>query len=115
MQKLSYRLTGEKGGNMDKSIEEIIAAGGAKCKICGERMLRSKGCKCSKIIHNGRKIKRIKFGMGEYDSGERCHDCNTSKRQYHHYGCDMEICPVCGEQLIGCECDIEFAERRNHE
>jgi len=43
-----------------------------------------------------------------YDDG-RCPDCGAKPGHYHHIGCDMERCPVCGTQLIGCE-DIEYVK-----
>lgn len=33
-----------------------------------------------------------------------CHDCGVEEGQLHVYGCDMERCPFCGRQLIGCGC-----------
>lgn len=95
---------------MSKSIEEIIAEGGAECKLCGQHMLISVGCTCSEIECNGKIYKRIPYGEDDYDIDERCHDCGAAQGNYHHYGCDMEICPVCGEQLHFCECDIDFIE-----
>ncbi len=35
---------------------------------------------------------------------ERCHDCNCAVGGFHHPGCDMEQCPKCSSQLIGCGC-----------
>lgn len=39
-----------------------------------------------------------------------CGDCGVSKNGYHHMGCDLERCPVCGMQLITCECLVSFQE-----
>jgi len=33
-----------------------------------------------------------------------CHDCLVQPGQLHHVGCDMERCPVCGDQAISCDC-----------
>lgn len=39
---------------------------------------------------------------------EWCHVCNALFGHYYHWGCDAEICPSCGGQMIGCVClDIE--------
>lgn len=35
---------------------------------------------------------------------EDCGDCGVSKGGVHHPGCDIELCPRCGEQRIHCNC-----------
>jgi HEPN domain-containing protein len=35
-----------------------------------------------------------------------CHDCGVIKGQYHAERCDMEQCPKCKKQLLGCGCWI---------
>lgn len=37
-----------------------------------------------------------------------CHDCDAAEGEQHLYGCDMERCPFCGAQLIGCHCIYEY-------
>ena len=75
---------------------------------------------------NGRRYKRIKYGDEKYldengkpyldDAGNPynwkeiasstpCHDCNALIGQYHCFGCDVEQCPRCREQALGCNCD----------
>lgn len=36
-----------------------------------------------------------------------CHDCACVRGQYHCSGCDMEICPRCNKQRIGCSCKLK--------
>jgi len=31
-----------------------------------------------------------------------CHDCGAKLGEIHEYGCDMEECPVCHSQFMGC-------------
>jgi hypothetical protein len=44
---------------------------------------------------------------GEPLTGQ-CHDCGIQIGGLHHFGCDMEECPRCHEQLISCDCGGEF-------
>ena len=75
------------------------------CGVCGRNPMKSQGCRIGLVYVNGRPYPRIPF-YGE--PGERCHDCNARSGQFHHWGCDDERCPVCGGQLISCDCeDVE--------
>lgn len=33
-----------------------------------------------------------------------CPECGVAEGSYHHDGCDLEICPNCGDQLSVCPC-----------
>jgi len=51
-------------------------------------------------------VPRIRYGSESSDWGADqypCHDCGATKGQYHTFGCDVERCPICGRQAIGCE------------
>jgi len=57
-------------------------------------------------IINGQSYGRIGYGK-EADEWppEPCHDCGVLKGQYHvPLVCDVEECPRCGGQVIGCVC-----------
>lgn len=84
----------------------------AICEICNKEMLGESSC-VPTIIINGRRFNRIKYG----DPGDmfpniadeyHCHDCGCKKGMYHHFGCDVERCPNCGNQLLSCECDVKI-------
>ena len=36
-----------------------------------------------------------------------CHDCGVKEGRIHEFGCDMEECPFCGNQLISCACSYK--------
>jgi hypothetical protein len=36
-----------------------------------------------------------------------CHDCFVVRGELHLEGCDMEICPRCSGQYLGCECRLD--------
>jgi TIR domain len=55
-------------------------------------------------------LPRIKYGDESYDYGadqRPCHDCAAIKGEYHDPGCDVEECPVCRKQALGCGCIVE--------
>lgn len=42
---------------------------------------------------------------------DNCRDCGTPLNGLHHPGCDVERCPGCGGQAIGCDCtEPEYEE-----
>ncbi|MFC1625974.1 SMI1/KNR4 family protein [Patescibacteria group bacterium] len=48
---------------------------------------------------------RIKYGFEKEDweaDKYKCHDCGVTRGQVHIFGCDVESCPICKEQLISC-------------
>lgn len=80
----------------------------AKCEYCNKNMLRAKGCIRVPVVHNGKEYEPVKVGdEGSWladDVNNRCPDCNAAYGHYHHPGCDNERCPICGGQLISCDC-----------
>jgi len=77
----------------------------AVCQYCGREMTKAKACVLVPVVHKGEKYKPVKFGQEEDDWGlERYPDSVVKKDGYHHPGCDIERCPVCGRQLISCGC-----------
>lgn len=85
----------------------------AKCDVCGKEMLEAKGCVGPDVRIDGKMYKRIRMGAkgdmsaryGGLDSKAKCGDCGCRMGGLHHWGCDMETCPKCGEQLISCACE----------
>jgi hypothetical protein len=87
------------------------------------------------VMLRGRRYRRIRYGDGreywgasskevaEYkaDAGTRpCHDCGVIKGELHLEGCDVECCPRCNRQYLGCPCHFEeeeyaemFAQRKH--
>jgi hypothetical protein len=60
------------------------------------------------IVIGGIERQRVRYGQEAEDWGadrQPCHDCGAVKGQLHVFGCDVERCPVCGGQVIFCECE----------
>ena len=75
----------------------------AICEDCGQEMHGSNSCKLKHVIIDGIKYKR---DTNYYDDGKTCHDCGIKNKvgNVHHFGCDIERCPKCGDQFFCCDC-----------
>ena len=86
----------------------------AVCNYCNREMLDGKGCKPFPVMMGGKSHRRIKVGAeGDWFQDEdyaRCGDCGAETGYYHHAGCDCERCPICGHQLISCDCVFDGEE-----
>jgi len=74
----------------------------AICPDCEQEMQQADSCNYNAIIINGVEYERSREHFGEPNG--RCHDCGIKHGETHHFGCDVERCPKCGLQLIGCYC-----------
>ena len=58
-------------------------------------------------VMGGKEVVRVRYGDedGYYGADQQaCHDCKVVKGEFHVPGCDVERCPKCGRQVIGCGC-----------
>jgi hypothetical protein len=66
------------------------------------------------LTAEGRAVPRIRYGDEHDDWGANknaCHDCRVLKSEFHVPGCDGEECPLCGGQLISCDCPFDDRAR----
>jgi hypothetical protein len=87
-----------------------------KCKDCKQEMDRDKPTASDSCTFQGIEINgEIRLRNTEYfDINNHCHDCGilNKKGNIHHFGCDIERCPKCGNQLISCNCKKGYAWRK---
>lgn len=96
---------------------EVDTNMGTICNVCKGDMLKVDGCKPSVFIYGGKEYARVKVGdAGDFyedgDADTRCTDCGAKYGHFHHDGCDCELCPVCGGQLLTCGCDLHVANKK---
>jgi len=75
-----------------------------KCEECQLEMTDKETTSC---LYDVIKIDEEFYQRSRYhfsESGGRCADCGIVHGQIHHFGCDVERCPKCGLQMIGCGC-----------
>jgi hypothetical protein len=99
-----------------KFVEETIKRdkelnGKPSCTLCDKELTPGGGCEISAFYCKGKKYKRIKVGDKldfDIDSLKNgmCNNCTAGVGQCHHSNCDVERCPVCLQQLVGCKCKI---------
>lgn len=95
------------------------------CSICHgppEPPAEHTPCPVSHVILRGKKYEKLKWtedweeckepSKGDSIIDNHCHDCGTLPGSYHHEGCDMQRCPRCKEQFIGCGC---IMSEKNHQ
>jgi hypothetical protein len=75
-----------------------------KCEWCEQEMARGLACTAPAYAIAGRTFQRIAFVPSRGGLDAQCHDCLTPVGGLHHPGCDVERCPKCGGQAIGCGC-----------
>lgn len=74
------------------------------CALCGQDTREvSESCDCTGIglLHPSEELNPVPFlGAG------CCEGCNVAHGGNHHFGCEFELCPRCGEPLVECGHDV---------
>lgn len=80
----------------------------ATCSCGVEMKPDNAGCRDTHLVLNGKGKKGAggkRYARIRHNERECCGDCNATYGRVHHFGCDLEQCPKCGGQLLGCDCN----------
>jgi hypothetical protein len=88
--------------------ERIVFRGMRVLKSWPEQL--AGGRRFNLCVIDGERQKRVRYGDEDEDwgagRGVPCHDCAAIAGELHYWGCDVERCPACGGQMIGCDCPV---------
>lgn len=90
----------------------------AICPDCRQEVTDTATTTCTRdhFELGGRPVSRIRCGDERrartwYEYGECCDDCGVAIGGYHHRGCAVEQCPLCGDYAAVCRC-WEYTRRK---
>ena len=81
----------------------------AVCSWCFAEMMTAQSCTVDAMHRQGVPVPMIPCGreFGWPPATMRCGDCGVARGGWHHPGCDMQQCAVCGEQMLSCDCRFD--------
>ncbi len=91
--------------------QEDVVYNGVQISMEWKRRIEEAQNELTHIIINGEPAERVRYGNEPEDWGadrQPCRDCEVIKGQYHVPGCELERCPICDGQAIGCDCDYTY-------
>ena len=80
----------------------------AMCQWCRGEMTAVASCTVVALHRDGRPIGMVPWGREfGWSARARCQDCGVMPSRFHHPGCDVQECPLCGRQLLSCGCRFD--------
>lgn len=78
------------------------------CRMCGREKSRVDSCIETVIVIDGVRhppVPHRRSRSTPFDPPPaRCTQCNAAPGGFHHVGCMMELCPICGIKWVFCRC-----------
>jgi hypothetical protein len=95
-------------------VEEVVFYNGVFMSVDLKKEIVEEQVK-TKFLISGNVYQRIPYVLSpnnparsDYLEDRKCHDCWVVPGQIHLLGCDMEVCPKCGTQLLSCGCEYSY-------
>jgi len=73
-----------------------------RCRACHQRTDLHAACTVHRTVRYGATFERRRYSPA---ATQRCGGCNTLPAGYHHVGCELEDCPLCGLSPAVCHCE----------
>jgi hypothetical protein len=74
------------------------------CPGCGYEFGDRPNCEVTELEIRGHTYERVRYmPRGEWERAgfpDRCPACDIRRVNFHHIGCDLEMCPACEGQLM---------------
>jgi hypothetical protein len=74
-----------------------------ECPACGFYIGPSPTCDVTDV-----EIRGTRYTTYDGKPEHTCPGCGITAPNFHHAGCEFEMCRACEGQLVGCECEYVF-------
>jgi len=80
----------------------------ATCGICTQEMTYAWTCDRTRLHRDGSSVPLLRWWREDHPGpagrSGRCPHCAVFQGGFHHLGCPLGLCPLCGQPLDGCPC-----------
>lgn len=80
----------------------------AVCSWCDGEMTEAASCAITALHLDGVRTEMIPWGReARWTATSCCDECGVPPGGFHHLGCDVQRCPLCGGQMMSCGCHFD--------